>query len=50
VIKDGYQAPTAVSPTGNTLWVGESKFNYRRDPELRGQDPGPFKAYALPLP
>jgi sugar lactone lactonase YvrE len=49
VIKDGYQSPTAVSPTGNTLWVGESKITYQFDPELRGKDPGPFKAYALPL-
>jgi sugar lactone lactonase YvrE len=50
VIKDGYQMPTAVSPTGGVLWVGEAKLNYLFDPKLRGQDPGPFKAYALPLP
>ncbi len=50
VIKDGYMTPTAVSPIGDTLWVGEAKFAYRNDPKLKGQDPGPFKAYALPLP
>ncbi len=50
VIKDGYQMPTAVSPVGGVLWVGESKLNYLFDAKLRGQDPGPFKAYALPLP
>lgn len=50
VIKDGYVTPTAVSPIGDTLWVGEAKFAYRNDPKLKGQDPGPFKAYALPLP
>jgi hypothetical protein len=50
VIKDGYMTPTAVSPIGDTLWVGEAKFAYRNDPKLQGQDPGPFKAYALPLP
>jgi sugar lactone lactonase YvrE len=49
VIKDGYQMPTAVSPTGGTLWVGEAKLNYLFDAKLRGQDPGPFHAYALPL-
>lgn len=50
VIKDGFITPTAVSPIGNTLWVGEAKFAYRSDPKLKGQDPGPFKAYALPMP
>jgi hypothetical protein len=50
VIKDGFITPTAVSPIGNTLWVGEAKFAYRNDPKLKGQDPGPFKAYALPMP
>jgi sugar lactone lactonase YvrE len=48
LLKSGYQTPTAVSPTGDTLWVGEAKFNYRRDPSLG--DPNPFKAYALPIP
>jgi hypothetical protein len=47
VLKTGYQSPTAVSPTGDTLWIGESKFNYRRDPTLG--DPNPFKAYAIAL-
>jgi sugar lactone lactonase YvrE len=50
VLKDGYSMPTAVSPVGGTLWVGEAKLNYAFDPKLRGEDPGPFKAYALPLP
>jgi len=50
VIKDGYQMPTAVSPTGGVLWVGESKLNYLFDAKLHGQDPGPFRAYALALP
>ena len=50
VIKDGFNTPTAVEPVGDTLWVGEAKFPFLRDPKLKGQDPGPFKAYALPLP
>ena len=49
VIKEGYQMPTAVSPTGGVLWVGESKLNYLFDAKLHGQDPGPFRAYALAL-
>jgi hypothetical protein len=41
--------PTAVSPTGSVLWVGESKLNYLFDAKLHGRDPGPFRAYALAL-
>ena len=50
VLKDGYITPTAVEPIGDTLWVGEAKMAYKNDPKLKGQDPGQFKAYALPIP
>jgi hypothetical protein len=50
LVKNGYISPTAVSPSDNILWVGEAKMAYRNDPKLQGQDPGLFKAYALPLP
>ncbi len=50
VLKEGYSTPTAVQPMGDVLWVGESKLAYKVDPKLKGQDPGVFKAYALPLP
>jgi hypothetical protein len=50
MIKDGYITPTAVQPVGDVLWVGEAKFAFMRDPKLQGQNPGPFKAYAVPLP
>jgi hypothetical protein len=49
VIKEGYVTPTAIEPVGNVLWVCDAKFAYRNDPKLKGQDPNPFKAYALIL-
>lgn len=49
VIKDGYMLPTAVTTVGDTAYVLEAKLNYQRDPALRGKDPAPFKAYAVPL-
>jgi sugar lactone lactonase YvrE len=49
VIKDHYMLPTAVTVVGNTAYVLEAKLNYQRDPALKGKDPGPFKAYAVPL-
>jgi sugar lactone lactonase YvrE len=50
VLKKGYDTPTAVSPVGAVLWVGESKFRFLQKPKYRGRDPGPFRAYELPLP
>jgi len=50
VLKDGYQTATGVAPAGDTVWVGESKQNYWRDPKLANTDPNPFKVYPLPLP
>ena len=41
--------PTAVTMVGNTAYVLEAKLNYQRDPALKGKDPAPFKAYAVPL-
>ncbi|HWF08685.1 MAG TPA: hypothetical protein VG297_09480 [Bryobacteraceae bacterium] len=49
VLKDGFNGPTAVTRTGKTAWVIEGKLNYMNDPKLKDQDPGPFKAYAVPL-
>ncbi len=50
VLKDGFNGPTAVTQTGNIAWVLEGKLNYMNDPKLKDQDPGPFKAWAVPLP
>jgi hypothetical protein len=49
VLKDGFNGPTAVTQVGNTAWVLEGKLNYMNDPKLKDKDPGPFKAYAVPL-
>lgn len=47
VIRDGYSNPTAVTTVGNNAYVLEGKLNYRNDPKLRDQDPGPIKVQAL---
>ena len=49
VVKDHYMLPTAVTVVGSTAYVLEAKLNYQRDPALKGKDPAPFKAYAVPL-
>ena len=49
VLRSGFELPVAVTPVGNTAWVLESKFDYQRNPDMRGQDPGPFLVYAVPL-
>ena len=43
--KDG---PTAVTLVGGTAFVLEAKLNYLNDEKLRGQDPGTFRASAVP--
>ncbi len=49
VLKDGLNSPPGVTRVGNTVYVIEGKIGYLLDPKLKGQDPGPFKALALPL-
>ena len=44
VLKEGFTGPTAVTLVGDIAYVIEAKLNYRNDPNLRGQDPGPFRA------
>ena len=48
VLKEGLAGPTAVTLVGDTAFVLEAKLNYRNDPNLRSQDPGPFRAVAVP--
>jgi len=50
VLAGGYQTATGVAPAGDTVWVGESKQNYWRDPALAHADPNPFRVYPLPMP
>jgi hypothetical protein len=48
VLKDGLQGPTAVALVGDTAFVLEAKLNYFMDPKMKGQDPGPLRALAVP--
>ena len=50
-IKDGFNLSlTAVTVTGDTAWVIETKFVYRTDPRFKDKDPEPFGATSVPLP
>lgn len=49
VLKSGFELPVAVTPIGNTAWVLESKFDFQRNADLKGRDPGSFHIYAVPL-
>jgi hypothetical protein len=50
VLKDGLNSSPGITLIGNTVYVVEGKIQYLFNPELRGKDPGPFKAIAIPLP
>lgn len=50
VLREGLQSPPAVTLVGNTVYALEGKITYLFSPALKGKDPGPFKAYAVPLP
>jgi hypothetical protein len=49
VLRDGMSSPPGVTLVGNTAFAVEGRIGYLMDPKLRGQDPGAFKAYAIPL-
>ncbi len=49
VLKEGLQSPPGVTVVANTAYALEGKILYLIDPNLKGKDPGPFKAYAVPL-
>ena len=49
VLKSGWTIPSAVAFTPGTAWVLEAKLNYLMDPKFKGQDPGQFKVWAVPL-
>jgi sugar lactone lactonase YvrE len=48
VLKEGLMGPTAVTLAGGMAYVSEARLNYRNDPKLRDQDPGPFRAVGVP--
>jgi sugar lactone lactonase YvrE len=49
VLKEGFNGPVGVTRVGDTAWVLEGKLDYLNDPKLKDKDPGPFKAYAVPI-
>ncbi len=49
VLKNGLVSPPGVTLIGSTAYALEGKIVYLIDPKLKGQDPGPFKIYAVPL-
>jgi len=50
VLREGLQSSPNVALIGHTVYTVEGRINYLMDPQLRGKDPGPFKAIAIPLP
>lgn len=48
-LKEGLAPTPGVTATKGMAWIVEGKLNYRSDPKLKDQDPGPFKMYAVPL-
>ncbi len=49
VLAEGLDSPTAATVIGHTVYAVEGKIGYVIDPALRGRDPGPFVARAIPL-
>ena len=50
VLKSGLNSSPGVTLVGRTAYAIEGKIGFLIDPKLKGQDPGPFKALAIPLP
>lgn len=50
VLREGLQSTPGATLVGNTVFVIEGKIDYLVNPELRGQDPGEFRAVAVPMP
>src|SRR5690606_11931453 len=50
VVRDGLESTPAATLVGDTIYTIEGKIDYLINPELRGQDPGEFRAIAIPMP
>ncbi len=50
VLKSGLKTPTSAIRVKSTIYAVERKFDYVRNPALKGQDPGQFTVLALPVP
>jgi sugar lactone lactonase YvrE len=49
VLREGMTSPPGVTLVGHTAYAIEGKIGYLVDPKLKGQNPGIFRAYAIPL-
>ena len=49
VLRTGLVSPPAVTLVGHTAYALEGKIVYLIDPHFKGQDPGTFKVYAVPM-
>lgn len=50
VLRDDLQSTPNVTLAGDTVYAAEGKIDYLINQQLRGQDPGEFRAIAIPLP
>jgi len=50
VLRDGLNSSPGITLIGDSVYVVEGKIQYLFNPDLRGKDPGPFRAIAIPLP
>jgi hypothetical protein len=50
VLREGLNSSPGVTRVGSVAYAVEGKIQYLINPELRGHDPGPFRAIAIPLP
>ena len=49
MLRDGLVSPPGVTMARGGAYALEGKILYLVDPRLKGQDPGPFAARAIPL-
>lgn len=49
VLREGLQSTPGVTLLGDTVYTVEGKIDFLVNPQLRGQDPGAFRAIAIPL-
>jgi len=49
VLREGLDSSPGVTLVGDTAYATEGKIGYLIDPKRRGQDPGTFRAVAIPL-
>ena len=50
VVREGFVGPVSVTQVGSTAYVLEGQLKFLFEPAFQKQKPGPFRAYAVPLP